>query len=236
VAGNPDADAPFSLPPAVWWVLAALAAVFGGAIVYAWRVVGDGLGALTAGVSLMALVAASAAVLYAYPEYREWRAEHHRAADFDLWIEIAPDTGNPGTRLEAVRHESDLPVKPMLILEGDIAIVRACVEVRDRFPLRNCIVNIVVPSDYGIDPVQTGNTRPYPTVTENARVNPTGHHGCRFTVLQGDFSPKGHITSVASIRDLTGSGAPFRLMVELSCTPAPRSESDRYRFALIALG
>jgi hypothetical protein len=74
--------------------------------------------------------------MYAYAQYREWAAEHHRFGDFDIWLEVNDTTGAPGIRLPAVPHESGLPDDPMYRCQRVGAIVRVVVDVRDRFPLK----------------------------------------------------------------------------------------------------
>jgi hypothetical protein len=94
-------------------------------------------------------------------------------------------------------------------------------------------MNIVVPAHCDIKPMPPGGEhRLAPSVTANARVNPDGDHGVRWTGWKGELSAFSSTAITAQIRP--ASGAPFRLMVELSCTPAPAKESDGFRFALIA--
>jgi hypothetical protein len=184
-------------------------------------------------IGLVALVAGGAAVLLAAPQYREWAAEYRRYADFDLWIELAQVPDAPGTALDAICSETDLPDRPMFVLQNETAIVRACVHVKDRFPLRNTTINIVVPTDCNIDAWSTtGKHVNALTVTANERVNPNDTHGVRWTSFSGDLSPRGYTAITAELRPLTD--APFRLMAELSCTPAPAAEAEGFRFALIA--
>lgn len=161
-----------------WWIgLVAIGVALFALVIVAWdaQLPKEHVGAVGALIALVALLAAGAAVLLAWPEYAEWRAEHHRVANFDLWIEIAQDADHPGQRVDAVSHEDRLPDKPTFALQGDGAVIRACIGVRDRFPLRNCVLNIVVPSDCTIEPMgEGGRHRLAPAVASNSRVNPTG--------------------------------------------------------------
>jgi len=234
---NRDADAPYDVPAAVWIVLVVILISLGALTFYAWRVQGDGLAALEATVSLIGLGAAFAFGLYAYAQFREWAAENHRFAYIDLWIEIANDEHKPGVRLPAVTHENELPDEPMFTLAGTEAVVRAVVHVKDRFPLRNCTLNVVVPDSWSIHPLrETANHRTAGTVTPNARVNPNANeqHGVRFTIWSGDLSPRQYFAVQVRISEghLRHKG-PFRLMMELSSTPTTESESDSFRFALL---
>lgn len=228
-----------SKPLSGWWWFALIAAelALAGLGLAAWlaQEPRNHIGAVQVLIGLFALGAASWAAIYAIPELREWRLEHHRYAGVDLWIDFAQDEEHPGARLDEVKDEKALPSEPMARLNGGSAIVRACVHVLDRFALRDCVLNIVVPATWKIEPLGASDRhRLYPTVTPNSRVNPTGDHGCRFTVLTGDFAPKSHFTAVARIWPADGDvSEPIRLMVELDCTPALATDADRYRFALL---
>jgi hypothetical protein len=116
-------------------------------------------------------------------------------------------------------------------------VVRAIVQVTDRFPLRNTVVNVVVPAYCDIAPVRaTERHFTYPTVTAQPRVNPVGTHGCKFTVVQpNELNPQTSYGFAAKISGADDSAGPFRVMVELSCTPPPRSDVHRFRFALIGV-
>ena len=230
-----DQDKPYEIPWQAFAALGAFAFVAEAFIVYSWRDGGEGLAAIEAFLSLCALVGATIAALYAYSQYREWVAEHHRAADIDMWIEIAERSDSPGVRLAKYSDEGDLPAEADFTVRGQ-AVVRVAVHVRDRFSLRNCTLNIVVPADYDISPMHSGGAhRVSPTVSMNARVNPheDQYHGVRYTVWTGELSPRQYFTAAASLTVLDPGRAPFRLMAELSCTPATPAERDSMRFALL---
>jgi peptidoglycan/LPS O-acetylase OafA/YrhL len=67
----------------LWWLgLVALGAALLALIIVAWdaQLPKEHVGAVGALVALVALLAAGSAVLLAWPEYAEWRDEHHRDA------------------------------------------------------------------------------------------------------------------------------------------------------------
>jgi hypothetical protein len=226
-----------SIPPWWWISLAAGGLTLLLVLVLAWSNSdpSEDVGAMAALIALVASIAAAAAALKVLPQYEEWADEHLRYPEFEFWLEIGQDQDHPGESMREIGDESELPAEPMFALDNDSAIVRACVKVIDRFPLRDCVVNVVVPSEWTINTVEAVTPhRVYPAVTANARVNPSGDHGCRFTVLKDDFSPNSHFTAVATIHPPTGVVEPVRVMAELTCTPAPESDTERFRFALVA--
>jgi hypothetical protein len=155
--------------------------------------------------------------------------------DFDLWIEISQDVDHPGERLDEVSSHDKLPAKPMFRLTRDSGVIRACVALNDRFPLRNAVLNLVVPDHCMIEPLSTtGRHRLAPTVTAEKDVNPDPPHGVRFTIRDGDLNPNSYTTIAAVITPQSGSIEPFRVMLGLSYTPSPKAPGDSRRFALVA--
>jgi hypothetical protein len=216
-----------------------LTGVAGGVwIFYVWRDRDDGAAAVQSTIGLVALLAALAAAMYAYAQYREWAAEHHRSARITMWLEAAPRSDTGSSLLPNVSHEDELPSEPMFTMRDGSLMVGVAISVEDRFPLLNCTLNIVVPSDYDIQPVGgSGAHRVAEGVSRNGRVNPDvtqGYH-VRYTVWTGELSPRQHFRTAVKVTRLDQNRVePFRLMAELSCTPAPASERDQFRFALIA--
>lgn len=235
---NRDSDGPYAIPRAAWITIVVMGVGLTALIIYAWTVQDDGLGAIESAISLAALIGAFVAGIYAYAQYREWAAEHHRFADYELFIQVSHSEDVPAKALDAIRHEDALPSEPMFILKNDSAIVRAVVSVHDRFPLRDCVLNVVVPADWDVQPLRESSTHySAGTVTPQPRVNPDAaqDHGVRYTCLTRDLGPKGHHAAQVSIRRLDASNTdPFRLMVELNSTPAAQSEADSFCFALLA--
>jgi hypothetical protein len=94
------------------------------------------------------------------------------------------------------------------------------------------LLNIVVPAECELRPL--GPTHRLASVVgTNPRVNPHGDSRVRWSTVERDLPPRNAFIASAHVQHKRGDTRPFRVMVELACTPSPPSDSDRFRFALV---
>jgi hypothetical protein len=190
----------------------------------------DTVKAFAAGITLLALCLATFGALRTLPQYREWKAEHQRDADFILWIVVADDLEDPGGQIDEISDPNKLPDEPMYSLSGESGIIRLRCFVNDWFPLRHCILSVTAPADCRIEPIPGSQARlgaPF----ENRDLNPDGL-AVRAITVATELPPRSYASLSARISPV--SAQPFRVGIGLSCSPAPESAAAGIRYALIA--
>lgn len=213
------------------WIVGAATLALVSLLVCAWlgQEPRDNVGAVEALVGIIALAGAAIPV-------RQWYIDNHRKPKVRLWLEASPEADAPGDEIHSTTIEECIRTRaPDYVMTRRSFILRACIHNQDPYPLRDCVVNIVVPAFCKIEalPEDSDQHRLAPYVSHQPRINLDGEDASRFTAWAGDVNAETHQGVLARITAPTGRTAPYIAMVELSGTPMPR-ENARFQFALIA--
>jgi hypothetical protein len=170
--------------------------------------------ALAAIFAFVALLAAFVAVRTTWPQYEAWRRAQLATPILRVSLAVAPnDSSVPQPIGKTFKFET-----------GFILVVQ--ITNKGKAPLREAMLNIVVPTTCDIqplDPAKVHYLSPLPEMSQE--LVPGQNHQVRWTVVRDTITPGDHVFH-ARIQALTGQG-PYPLMVELSGDPSP-DEAQRF--------
>jgi hypothetical protein len=177
--------------------------------------------AIAAVVAFLALLAAAAAVVLTWPQYDAWRREQLRRPNIRVWLEVADDTTQVARRVDA-----------SAVLVPRSFVLRVAIANDGDAPMREALINFVVPATCHIVPIDPPAKVHYPSPlpSRSAELVPGEVHDVRFTVARADITP-GHHVFHSRISLVDGDG-PWPVMIEVSGDPSPPDEVRSTRLQL----
>jgi hypothetical protein len=196
-------------------LLGAVAAVAGGLVIaLAWGTASLIFAGLQAVFAFVAFIAASAAFVATWPQYRTFVAK----PTLRFWVEWAETEHQPPERAP---HR--------VVFSGTSFVVRAVIENKGPGILRDATINIVVPEWCKLEPLDPWAKGHYlsPMMSTNDRIRGDGSsQRVQFSAARSNITP-GHHTYHARVTPLSVASGDVPVLIEVDGDPPP-ADAERF--------